>query len=259
MYRVLVILSVCALLNACSNLPLKKFPKLPRADTDSVPAEPSNESEPSETDSSAASDSDNAPAPRQTAASGQQQSAGERPSEQPHEMPASSQTDESSGSSPQTDAEKVAVLDRRLEAALRHYDKQLHAELEQAEAEKQARAVQRQAVAPALEDVSADESEQSGDSNEHQAPDRQRERPATADSTPAATDVGKQPQGAGSDLPIDVPSGDDDDVIARQLRKAAAQEQDPELREKLWDEYRKYKKQGASTSSSSGVPTGTNR
>jgi hypothetical protein len=38
-----------------------------------------------------------------------------------------------------------------------------------------------------------------------------------------------------------VGSGADDDIVARQLREAAMKEQDPELREKLWDEYRKYK------------------
>jgi len=32
----------------------------------------------------------------------------------------------------------------------------------------------------------------------------------------------------------------DDDIIARQLREAALAEEDPELRERLWEEYRKY-------------------
>jgi len=40
--------------------------------------------------------------------------------------------------------------------------------------------------------------------------------------------------------PEDIPSGRDDDVVARQLREAAMREPDPELREALWDEYRKY-------------------
>ena len=35
--------------------------------------------------------------------------------------------------------------------------------------------------------------------------------------------------------------GSDDDVVARQLREAAEKETDPVLKEKLWDEYRKYK------------------
>ena len=41
--------------------------------------------------------------------------------------------------------------------------------------------------------------------------------------------------------PADIPDGQDDDVVARQLREAAMREPDPQLREKLWDEYRKYK------------------
>ena len=44
--------------------------------------------------------------------------------------------------------------------------------------------------------------------------------------------------------PADIPSGNDDDVVARQIREAAMKEADPKLREKLWQEYRKYKKQG---------------
>ena len=40
--------------------------------------------------------------------------------------------------------------------------------------------------------------------------------------------------------PDDIPSGRNDDVVARQLREAAMREPDPELREKLWEEYRQY-------------------
>ena len=40
--------------------------------------------------------------------------------------------------------------------------------------------------------------------------------------------------------PDDIPSGRDDDVVARQLREAAMNEPDEELREALWDEYRNY-------------------
>ena len=43
----------------------------------------------------------------------------------------------------------------------------------------------------------------------------------------------------------DIPVMVDDDIIARQLREAALTEDDPQLRERLWDEYRKY--QGLST------------
>jgi len=34
---------------------------------------------------------------------------------------------------------------------------------------------------------------------------------------------------------------DDDDIVARQLREAAEKETDPEVKKKLWEEYRKYK------------------
>jgi hypothetical protein len=40
--------------------------------------------------------------------------------------------------------------------------------------------------------------------------------------------------------PEDIPSGRDDDVVARQIREAAMTEPDPELREALWEEYRNY-------------------
>ena len=49
---------------------------------------------------------------------------------------------------------------------------------------------------------------------------------------------------AGQNLPgtpDDIPDGSDDDVVARQIREAAEKETDPELREKLWEEYRRYK------------------
>jgi hypothetical protein len=41
--------------------------------------------------------------------------------------------------------------------------------------------------------------------------------------------------------PGNIPNGDDDDVVARQLREAAEKETSPELKAKLWEEYRKYK------------------
>jgi hypothetical protein len=48
-------------------------------------------------------------------------------------------------------------------------------------------------------------------------------------------------QGGGGLDARPLPSGEDDDIIARRLRKAAEAETDPELKEKLWKEYRDYK------------------
>jgi hypothetical protein len=47
--------------------------------------------------------------------------------------------------------------------------------------------------------------------------------------------------GGGASASNAIPSGVDDDIIARRLRKAAEAETDPELKEKLWKEYRDYK------------------
>ncbi|PHS71502.1 MAG: hypothetical protein COB23_00580 [Methylophaga sp.] len=42
-------------------------------------------------------------------------------------------------------------------------------------------------------------------------------------------------------IPKDIPAADNDDVIAAQIRLAAEIEKDPVKKEKLWNEYRKYK------------------
>jgi hypothetical protein len=64
-----------------------------------------------------------------------------------------------------------------------------------------------------------------------------REQVAAAGGTGSGGQEGDSPV-----TPADIPDGSDDDIVARQLREAAESEQDPELREKLWEEYRKYKK-----------------
>lgn len=52
-----------------------------------------------------------------------------------------------------------------------------------------------------------------------------------------------------SRVPADVGSGEDDDIVARQIREAAEKERDPALREKLWEEYRRYKGRGGAAAS----------
>jgi hypothetical protein len=63
--------------------------------------------------------------------------------------------------------------------------------------------------------------------------------------TPVTAPVEGGPAGTGSEsppVPPDVGDGRDDDVVARQLREAAMKEKDPAIREKLWEEYREYRK-----------------
>ena len=42
-------------------------------------------------------------------------------------------------------------------------------------------------------------------------------------------------------VPSNIPSGADDDIVAKQLRQAALETKEPVAREKLWEDYRKYK------------------
>jgi hypothetical protein len=44
-------------------------------------------------------------------------------------------------------------------------------------------------------------------------------------------------------IPDDIGDGRNDDIVLRQIRDAAMKEQDPVLREKLWDEYRRIRDQ----------------
>ena len=46
---------------------------------------------------------------------------------------------------------------------------------------------------------------------------------------------------SGTKLPDDIPAADNDSVFEKQIREAAENESDPEIRERLWNEYRKYK------------------
>ena len=69
------------------------------------------------------------------------------------------------------------------------------------------------------------------------------QKPATEAGSAGGRIGGGDPGTAGSTVvtPPDVGDGSDDDVVARQIRQVAESERDPQLREKLWDEYRRYK------------------
>ncbi len=65
----------------------------------------------------------------------------------------------------------------------------------------------------------------------------------SAEGAPVPSPPMAEPQIAQAPTPIppDRPDARDDDVVARQLREAAMAETDPDLREDLWEEYRRYK------------------
>ena len=71
---------------------------------------------------------------------------------------------------------------------------------------------------------------------------------AGASGTAKTTRKGSNPQRSDeeeseADEPSDIPSGHDDDIVARQIREMAENETDPEMQERFWEEYRKYKNQ----------------
>lgn len=139
---------------------------------------------------------------------------------------------------PLTPAEQVAILDARLEAGTGEFDTMI--------LEEQAR--QRSARRASSDDASADAA--SADAASGAAPGG-REGPYGEEITVAGAGGGQgsvnTPGRSGPVNPArypppdDIPNGNDDDVVARQLREAAMREPDPAVREKLWEEYRKYK------------------
>jgi hypothetical protein len=157
-----------------------------------------------------------------------------------------------------TPDERRAVLDRRLDESLGSFDKTLAGEQARNAAERDSRAAT--GTGSAGDDDTA--GSELGDGTLASAGGRQgdlRSENAGRDaSTAAQGGQGESGQGesgggsgrdrgtvsgAGSGGPDrSRPSGEDDDIVARRLRRAAEQETDPELKEKLWKEYEDYKR-----------------
>jgi hypothetical protein len=161
--------------------------------------------------------------------------------------------------------DEVAMLDRQLDSSLAEFDAIVLKELDLIRAKSSERmgdlADEAAAAAERLRqkgiDIDGDSEEKTaepgGDSSEEQ-------KKAEADE--AALETGKEtkPVEGTDDTDLTVreksPEGiegskshprnrydpKDDDIVARQLREAAEEETDPELREKLWKEYEQYKK-----------------
>ncbi len=90
------------------------------------------------------------------------------------------------------------------------------------------------ATATASQEMQGTEAETFPDSSSDQAsPENETEIPPGHNTSTASADNGA--------IPEDIPAANNDDAIAAQIRLAAENETDPEIREKLWNEYRKYK------------------
>ena len=132
----------------------------------------------------------------------------------------------------QTETEKKQILHRELDRKFAEFDKLMMTE--------------REAVARQNNEIGGSEANGAGPGGDESA-----QETAMADSGVESMSTSRSsgvPGTGHSDIPVEIPadigSPQSDDIIARQLREAAMKEQDPALREKLWNEYRKYKSGG---------------
>jgi len=160
-------------------------------------------------------------------------------------------------------SDAVDRLDRELNASLAEFDEMLLKELDrirlQSTPKMDALAQQAAEAAERLREKGIDigtgqsasasdtepnqqqaEADQTGTATSSGAAGRNRESEA------AGTMPGQAAQGVAGDRQRQTErhDGSDDDIVARQLREAAEQETDPELKEKLWREYEAYKRGG---------------
>jgi hypothetical protein len=160
----------------------------------------------------------------------------------------------------QTSEERRASKDKRLNDSLGEFDAKLKKEREATAQERDAREAARAGSAEGesegneegTEDAEGEEG-QSGDKSGSSAPPtasndgsgKSSNRPGDLRSEKQTKTGSSAGTGTGSGTAArEIPDGSDDDIVARRLRRAAEQETDPELKEKLWKEYVEYKKNG---------------
>lgn len=179
-------------------------------------------------------------------------SAGSPPSAQGPQQPAGA-----SGSAvpppAQTSEERRDAVDKRLDESLGEFDSELRKERERVAQERDAREAAGRAAAQTEDESDEDGDEASGSAatEEPMVAGTNGEDGAQGEARPGDLKSDKQQPGSNSATGSgsgagarEIPDGSDDDIIARRLRKAAEQETDPELKEKLWKEYIEYKKSG---------------
>ncbi len=155
----------------------------------------------------------------------------------------------------QTSDERRAAIDKRLDDSLGSFDADLRTEQQRVAQERDARRATAAGSATA-DQQGADKSADSPGTASTEAPQEDADRsgvpgrhPGRAKPRDPSGDLksekaGKKPDdNAGNGASArEIPDGSDDDVVARRLRQAAQQETDPELKEKLWQEYIDYKR-----------------
>jgi len=132
-----------------------------------------------------------------------------------------------------TPAERRADVDGQLDASLDKFDEQLRREQQRVASERDSQTSAR--AADAVIEATMNEEGAGDEIRRNRAGDLQ----SVGVEQQAAAGSGSIGGGGVDAKPI--PSGVDDDIVARRLRRAAEAETDPELKEKLWKEYRDYK------------------
>jgi hypothetical protein len=161
--------------------------------------------------------------------------------------------------------DELAVLDWELDTSLAAFDAMLLKELEliRAKSAERMRDLAEEAAAAArrLKEKGIDLESESASGSAATSDDTQRQDPSepseslpgeTAPSQSTAKGETQTVKGSSDQPPTgtagtprdqsDRYAGQDDDIVARQLREAAEKETDPALKEKLWQEYEAYKK-----------------
>ena len=151
--------------------------------------------------------------------------------------------------------DEVAELDRQLDTSLAKFDGMLLQEMEEIRAESSGKlndlAQEAAGAAKRLREKGLDV-DTSGSSSSGESRQNSQDRPPSDESMESgeggagndnAAKTGSQRSGEGrTDRNQRRANYEDDDIVARQLREAAENETDPELKEKLWKEYEEYKK-----------------
>ena len=151
--------------------------------------------------------------------------------------------------------DEVAALDRQLDTSLARFDGMLLREMDEIRAESSGKlqdlAQEAAEAAKRLReqglDVDTSASGSSGEGREGtqdtSRSDPEMESRDSSTSSDTASKTGSRRSGKGSSRKDQGRAVyEDDDIVARQLREAAENETDPELKEKLWKEYEEYKK-----------------
>lgn len=229
--------------------------------------QPSTPSPPGGSSSSVPSSSGSpatAPAPKSTESgktSPSRSAESARTASAPEPSAASTTDTGAGGGSAQTPDERKAAIDRKLDDSLGTFDKELKKEQERTAQERDARdasgttvggSAQPEAEGTAKKGEEEDESgsaategQPSAGTPDKTADGKKADRNARPGDLKSDKDRAAAANGASSGSGTtarEIPDGSDDDIVAKRLRKAAEQETDPELKDRLWKEYVEYKK-----------------